>query len=136
MKTSGLALALAGAALALSAPVIARPGGGGGMGGGAGPMGHSMGSPASGPTSTSTPQGPINGQGWNHSNGPTHLTGQPNQSCGSTLTPFTPGNAANAPGSAFNPSGNAGSKYAGEQAQNQRNSASVSQYDSACAHQR
>jgi hypothetical protein len=58
-------------------------------------------------------------------------TGQPNQSC--ETTPNTPGNAASAPGSAFNPSGRAGSVYAGEQTQNSRNTASVSQYDAACA---
>lgn len=62
-------------------------------------------------------------------------TGQPNQSCGSATAPNTPGNAASAPGSAFNPDGNAGTKYAGQQPQNSRNTASVSQYDSACAHQ-
>jgi hypothetical protein len=57
-------------------------------------------------------------------------TGQPNQSC--ETTPNTPGNSATAPGSAFNPSGKAGTVYAGEQPQNSRNSASVSQYDVAC----
>lgn len=63
-------------------------------------------------------------------------TGQPNQSCGSATAPNTPGNAAQAPGSAFNPNGQAGSVYAGEQPQNSRNTASVSQYDVACFHQR
>ena len=63
-------------------------------------------------------------------------TGQPNQSCGSAAAPNTPGNAASAPGSAFNPSGHAGTVYAGQQPQNSRNSASVSQYDVACSHQR
>ena len=58
-------------------------------------------------------------------------TGQPNQNC-ETLG-NTPGNAASAPGSAFNPDGNAGTKYAGQQPQNSRNTASVSQYDVACA---
>jgi hypothetical protein len=62
-------------------------------------------------------------------------TGQPNQECGSATAPNTPGHAASAPGSAFNPSGRAGSVYAGEQPQNSRNTASVSQYDAACAHQ-
>jgi hypothetical protein len=38
-----------------------------------------------------------------------------------------------APGSAFNPDGTAGTKYAGQQPQNSRNTASVSQYDVACA---
>ena len=44
----------------------------------------------------------------------------------------TPGNSSSAPGSAFNPDGNAGTHYAGEQPQNSRNTASVSQYDTAC----
>ena len=64
--------------------------------------------------------------------GPTH-TGQPNASC--ETTPNTPGNSASAPGSAFNPDGIAGTKYAGTQPQNSKNTASVSQYDVACAHQ-
>lgn len=67
-------------------------------------------------------------------NGPA-MTGQPKQSCGSASAPNTPGNAASAPGSAFNPDGNAGSHYAGTQPQNSRNTASVSQYDVACSHQ-
>jgi len=57
-------------------------------------------------------------------------TGQPNQSCESQ--PSTPGNSANAPGSAFNPNGTAGSHYAGQQPQNSKNPKSVSQYDVAC----
>jgi len=57
-------------------------------------------------------------------------TGQPNKSC--ETTPNTPGQSATAPGSAFNPSGKAGTVYAGEQPQNSRNPASVSQYDVAC----
>lgn len=70
---------------------------------------------------------------WAASTGPAHLTGQPNQSCESS--PSTPGNAASAPGSAFNPDGKAGTVYAGEQPQNKKNSASVSQYDVACSKQ-
>jgi len=61
--------------------------------------------------------------------------GQPNQTCGSLTAPNTPGNAATAPGSAFNPGGTAGMQYAGQQPQNSRNPASVSQYDVACSHQ-
>lgn len=57
-------------------------------------------------------------------------TGQPNQSC--QEQPSTPGNAAAAPGSAFNPDGNAGTHYAGQQPQNSNNPNSVSQYDVAC----
>jgi hypothetical protein len=62
-------------------------------------------------------------------------TGQPNQSCGSDTAPNTPGQAAAAPGSAFNPNGTAGSVYAGEQPQNSNNPKSVSQYDVACYQQ-
>jgi hypothetical protein len=61
------------------------------------------------------------------------MTGQPNQSCQTTGTP--PGGSATAPGSAFNVSGTAGTKYAGTQPQNSKNSAAVSQYDVACANQ-
>jgi hypothetical protein len=67
---------------------------------------------------------------------PAHATGQPNQTCGSATAPNTPGAAASAPGSAFNPDGKAGTVYAGQQPQNSRNSASVSQYDVACSHQK
>ena len=62
-------------------------------------------------------------------------TGQPNQSCGSATAPNTPGNAAAAPGSAFNPDGKSGTVYAGQQPQNSNNPASVSQYDVACSKQ-
>jgi hypothetical protein len=65
----------------------------------------------------------------------TKQTGQPNQSCGSATAPNTPGNAATAPGSAFNPDGQAGTVYAGQQPQNSRNPTSVSQYDVACSKQ-
>ncbi len=57
-------------------------------------------------------------------------TGQPSQSC--QAQPSTPGNAANAPGSAFNTSGKAGTVYAGTQPQNSVNPKAVSQYDVAC----
>jgi hypothetical protein len=57
-------------------------------------------------------------------------TGQPNQSC--QAQPNTPGQAASAPGSAFNPAGTAGTHYAGTQPQNSTNPNSVSQYDVAC----
>jgi len=56
--------------------------------------------------------------------------GQPNQSC--QAQPMTPGHAASAPGSAFNTSGIAGTKYAGTQPQNSNNPMAVSQYDVAC----
>ena len=80
---------------------------------------------------TTTSQGPVNGTGWVHMNGPT-TTGQPGVEC----EDVRPGHAATAPGSAFNPDGRAGTRYAGEQPQNSRNSASVSQYDVACLNQR
>ncbi len=57
-------------------------------------------------------------------------TGQPNQSC--EAAGVRPGNAMTAPGSAFNPVGVAGGKYAGQQPQNSNNPKSVSQYDVAC----
>jgi hypothetical protein len=60
-------------------------------------------------------------------------TGQPSQSC--QVTTVTPGGAAAAPGSAFNPSGTAGSVYAGTQPQNSNNPNSVAQYDVACFQQ-
>ena len=60
-------------------------------------------------------------------------TGQPNQSCEDAGT--RPGNAQSARGSAFNPDGVAGTKYAGEQPQNSKNQTSVSQYDVACTKQ-
>lgn len=56
--------------------------------------------------------------------------GQPNQSC--QAQPSTPGGSANAPGSAFNTSGKAGTVYAGQQPQNSGNPMAVSQYDVAC----
>ena len=58
------------------------------------------------------------------------FSGQPNRSC--ETAGVTPGHAASAPGSAFNPNGVAGSVYAGEQPQNSVNPKSVSQYDVAC----
>ncbi len=59
-------------------------------------------------------------------------TGQPSQSCQNPLNSTTPGNAASAPGSAFNTSGVAGTHYAGNAPQNSTNPNSVSQYDVAC----
>jgi hypothetical protein len=66
----------------------------------------------------------------------TQRTGQPSQSCGSATAPETPGHAASARGSAFNPNGTAGQMYAGQQPQNSGNPKSVSQYDVACSHQK
>jgi hypothetical protein len=67
--------------------------------------------------------------------GTTNPKGQPSQSCGSATAPNTPGNAASASGSAFNPDGKAGTVYAGQQPQNSKNPMSVSQYDVACFQQ-
>jgi len=72
----------------------------------------------------------LTGVGAAHATDPSPATGQPNQSCEDSTT--RPGNASTAPGSAFNPDGHAGTVYAGEQAQNQKNPKSVSQYDVAC----
>lgn len=105
-------LLLAAGAMALSpTPILAKPGG-------------------SAQTTTSVSQGSTQGVGWNHVKGPA-TTGQPGAECETVR----PGRAEAAPGSAFNPDGNAGTHYAGEQPQNQRNTASVSQYDIACLHQ-
>ncbi len=67
-------------------------------------------------------------------------TGQPAgpiNTCGSSF-PTLPGNAASAPGSPFNPSGQAGVVYAGNPGTaslaNANSTAVVSQYDSACVH--
>lgn len=79
-------------------------------------------------------QGQFNGKGYDHSNSG-NATGQPGADCELLVgsgNGSTPGNASGAPGSPFNPDGNAGKKYAGEQPQNSRNSANSSQYDAAC----
>lgn len=60
----------------------------------------------------------------------TGMKGQPSQTIGSAQTgTATPGHASSAPGSAFNPNGNAGTHYAGTQPQNSKNPKSVAQYD-------
>ena len=89
--------------------------------------------------STPPGNGYLNGTGYWHTNSG-NANGQPNQSCqginGGNTGPSYPGNTSNAPGSAFNETnGNAGGMYAGSQLQNSRNTASVSQYDVACANQ-
>ena len=65
-----------------------------------------------------------------HSGG---ATGQPNCSCESTPSP--PGHASEARGSAFSPTGTAGTHYAGTQMQNTINTKTFSQYDVACFQQ-
>jgi hypothetical protein len=130
---------LAAGAIALSpATVLAGPGGHGGGSGRGAAMGQSTnmargataGPKISQPT-THTSQDSTKGVGWDHLNGPTHPTGQAGFEC----EEIRPGHASSAPGSAFNEDGNAGTRYAGEQPQNSRNTASVSQYDTACMHQ-
>ena len=91
--------------------------------------------PALASAQTAPGNGQNNGTGYWHSNGPT-TTGQPGADCEELIASgegAAPGHAADNGRSAFG--GFAGTKYAGEQPQNARNSASVSQYDSACAHQ-
>lgn len=61
--------------------------------------------------------------------------GAPNNTCGAN-NPVTPGNAVNAPGSVFNPNGQAGTVYAGNPGTaslaHSNSTAAVSQYDTAC----
>ncbi len=63
-------------------------------------------------------------------------TGQPSQTCLSSTAPTEPGNAASAPGSAFNETtpGTAGTVYAGNgvSATTANSGNAVSQYDVAC----
>ncbi|WP_199500177.1 adenylate cyclase [Methylovirgula sp. 4M-Z18] len=60
----------------------------------------------------------------------TGTKGQPSQTIGTTQTgSVTPGHASASPGSPFNPSGNAGTHYAGNAPQNSNNPKSKSQYD-------
>jgi len=81
--------------------------------------------------------GYLNGTGYWHTNSG-NANGQPGASCEDLGPDSTPGNAASAPGGGSPFSGEeskAGQKYAGSQPQNTRNTASVSQYDVACANQ-
>src|SRR5437764_5813582 len=79
--------------------------------------------------------GYLNGTGYWHTNSG-NANGQPGASC--EEAGVTPGNAGSAPGggSPFTGEGSkAGQQYEGSQPQNSRNTASVSQYDVACANQ-
>ncbi len=62
--------------------------------------------------------------------------GAPGTTCGSPNATVTPGKTANAPGSAFNSSGQAGTVYAGNpgtaSVANSNSTHAVSQYDIAC----
>ena len=86
------------------------------------------------PSPTTAPgQGQYNGSGYNHMNSG-QARGQPNQSCETTGTP--PGGSGSAPGAGspfVGDTSKSGARYAGSQLQNSRNTASVSQYDVACA---
>lgn len=78
--------------------------------------------------------GQFNGTNYWHSNSG-NANGQPGADCELLVANnvgATPGNSSSASGSAFNPEGNAGTHYAGEQPQNSRNTANSSQYDAAC----
>ena len=92
-------------------------------------------SPAIAAAQTAPGQGQFNGTGWDHQNGPAS-TGQPDQDCEELIASgegADPGHSADNGHSAFG--GSAGDVYAGSQPQNSRNTASVSQYDVACANQ-
>ena len=90
---------------------------------------------------TAPGQGQYNGHGYWHWNGPSHPTGQPGADCEELVADnqgATPGRSGSAPGGGSPFTGEdstSGSRYAGSQPQNSRNSASVSQYDEACANQ-
>ena len=64
---------------------------------------------------------------------PAHETGQPGVECGEDDALGSPGRASDARGSAFNEDGIGHAHYAGEQDQNSKNTASIAQYDVACA---
>ena len=86
------------------------------------------------PAATFAAPGTGNGPPASGSISPAHQTGQPDQSCEDLGN--QPGNSGSADntGSAFSPNGHAGTVYAGNQAGvNDKNTASVSQYDQACA---
>jgi hypothetical protein len=115
-------------ALGAAGQALAGPHGGPGLGHAAMPSAAAAPAAASNASATTAPTAGLRG--------PTHPTGQPGQTCGTPGALETPGHAASAPGSAFNPDGNAGTHYAGQQPQNSRNVASVAQYDAACSHQK
>ncbi len=122
MLAGALALAFSGASLAAAPSASPRAG--------MAPGSHSstLTMPTTTQKSTTTATAPTTTT--TTTRGPT-TTGQPNQNC-ETLG-NQPGNAISAPGSAFNPNGTAGGVYAGNAPQSSVNTASVSQYDVACA---
>ena len=146
MKRNLSLLMAAGAiAIAPAMTLAAPPGGGGGGAAMHGPMTsapstqHTMPSTTATTTTThtapATPNSPTgNGGGYNHMNSPQHATGQPSQECEELIESGEgsfPGQSGANGSSAFG--GTAGDQYAGSQPQNSRNTASVSQYDTACA---
>ena len=93
--------------------------------------------PAFASAQTAPGNGQYNGSGYWHLNSG-NANGQPGASCEDLPAGSTPGNAGSAPGGGSPFTGEdskAGQKYAGSQPQNSRNTASVSQYDVACANQ-
>lgn len=83
--------------------------------------------------------GQYNGQGYNHSNSG-NAYGQPGDTCQNIIAAggSSPGNAGSSPGggSPFDFAvTKSGAQYAGSSVNNSRNTASVSQYDVACANQ-
>ena len=145
MKPNLSLLMAAGAIAFAPAATLAAPpdGGGGGAGAMHGPMNGApamqRAMPTARPTTTTTTTTTAhsqtgNGGGYNHLNSPQHATGQPGQDCEELIASGEgsfPGQAGENGKSAFG--GTAGDKYAGSQPQNSRNTASVSQYDTACA---
>lgn len=134
MKRTISFLAAAGTLVLGPAIAMAAPGGNA-NGHGPSPMSATPNGPHVPSPTTAPGNGQYKGAGYNHMNAG-KAKGQPNQSC--EEVGITPGNSASAPGGGSPFSGEdskAGSHYAGSQKQNSRNTASVSQYDVACANQ-
>ena len=97
-------------------------------------------SPAAAFGQTAPGQGQNNGSGYWHQNGPA-TTGQPGADCEDLIASgegAAPGNSGTAAGGGSPFTGEdstSGTHYAGSAPQNSRNTASVSQYDVACANQ-
>ena len=134
MRYATLFLTVGALALAAPASITFAAGGHGGGGGGGGAAHAPATTPAAQPTTgTPAPQSDRGAPTQDTQVGPDQ-TGQPGEECGEDGALNRPGHAEDARGSAFNEDGVAGEHYAGEQPQNSKNTASVSQYDTACAH--
>ena len=87
-------------------------------------------------TAFATPQGPGGTPQQNPMGAPGQKGSNKGNSCGGTGSGPTPGNAASAPGSPFNSTGQAGNVYAGNPGTaslaNSNSGAAVAQYDRAC----